>query len=517
MTLITTAPVVGTIVPVRMEQVQNKARGTLFFKGRGQSTSVLQAKVFNNQGNLHLDAIDARLENDSVNNVGAQMTLSNGSALRPAVGKLPRLENFGLLRKFGAGDAEVGLEWKNNGHLWLEGGTLRFRPPVGKVCEQLAGSLTLKGGALHVLNANASTGTFQMKGGILNGSGAINAHVVHSGGNLKPGFSPGIITINGNYTQTLNGTLDMELGGLAAGLGYDQLVVNGKAQLAGTLNLLSYNRFVPAPGATFQLIKYYAVSGNFQAVRWNTAGVSYRTTSTPSYYLATAAIIAPPVVQILSPRVNAIYSRIASVSGTAGSVGSNVTGVSVLLYRYATTSSSAGYWAGGTTWTSLYSGANERLATGTTSWKMLLPSLPAGRYWVRATARNAAGNVTRTTAVVFNVAVTGIVASVMARSNVVSHNPLSSTRVDGSSGTITLQFARPWVEESTSDVANYTVIINGLEIPLEAVMYRPAGNALQLFLPEGALTRGENVIVEWNNLRDSQGQGGAGQTTVLVP
>ncbi len=53
----------------------------------------------------------------------------------------------------------------------------------------------------------------------------------------------GILTVNGNYTQTAAGTLQIQLGGLTAarqpGTDYDQLKVTGTATLAGTLQLLS--------------------------------------------------------------------------------------------------------------------------------------------------------------------------------------------------------------------------------------------------------------------------------------
>ena len=44
----------------------------------------------------------------------------------------------------------------------------------------------------------------------------------NNGGTVAPGFSPGKITIEGNYTQGENGVSNIEIGGTEAGTGYDQ-------------------------------------------------------------------------------------------------------------------------------------------------------------------------------------------------------------------------------------------------------------------------------------------------------
>ena len=73
-----------------------------------------------------------------------------------------------------------------------------------------------------------------MNGGALTGSGTINANVTN-GGQVIPGGTgaAGMLTINGNYTQTATGSLNIELGGTAAGSS-DQLAVSGTASLGGS-------------------------------------------------------------------------------------------------------------------------------------------------------------------------------------------------------------------------------------------------------------------------------------------
>jgi hypothetical protein len=51
---------------------------------------------------------------------------------------------------------------------------------------------------------------------------------------VHPGESPGILTINGNFSQSSSGILDIELAGLS---NYSALAVAGSASLDGMLDL----------------------------------------------------------------------------------------------------------------------------------------------------------------------------------------------------------------------------------------------------------------------------------------
>jgi hypothetical protein len=100
-------------------------------------------------------------------------------------------------------------------------------------------------------------------GGALSGTGTINANVTN-GGQVIPGGTgaAGLLIINGNYTQTATGSLNIELGGPAAGSS-DQLGVSGTATLGGTLNVATIGSFTPALGNTFQVVTFGSSSGNF--------------------------------------------------------------------------------------------------------------------------------------------------------------------------------------------------------------------------------------------------------------
>src|SRR5262249_49923424 len=111
---------------------------------------------------------------------------------------------------------------------------------------QLLGSTTLEGGQL-----TAATGV-NLLGGVLSGSGTVNGNV-RNGGVVSPGGegAAGILTINGDYTQMADGTLDLDIGGLAAGSEYDQLQVSGLAALDGALNVSLINGFFAQEGDSF--------------------------------------------------------------------------------------------------------------------------------------------------------------------------------------------------------------------------------------------------------------------------
>lgn len=97
-----------------------------------------------------------------------------------------------------------------------------------------------------------------------------------------------------------------------------------------------------------------------------------------------------PLVTITNLANGQTYQSVTQVTGTASDA-NGITKVTVRFYRQATATTTAGYWAGGSTWTAQYSAANELPATGTTSWSFALPSLPPGGYIVAATATDGAG------------------------------------------------------------------------------------------------------------------------------
>ncbi|MBI4672554.1 MAG: hypothetical protein HY741_12925 [Chloroflexi bacterium] len=112
----------------------------------------------------------------------------------------------------------------------------------------------------------------QLQGGTLSGAGAINGSVNNSGGAVSPGASAGVLEIVNNYTQGAGGALNIEIGGLNAGSGFDQLGVGGNVTLGGRLNL-STVEYSPYVGATFKIITLLGTrTGTFATVNGTDLG-----------------------------------------------------------------------------------------------------------------------------------------------------------------------------------------------------------------------------------------------------
>jgi hypothetical protein len=101
------------------------------------------------------------------------------------------------------------------------------------------------------------------QGAFLTGSGTINGNVTNAG-TINPGGTgaAGTLSINGNYTQTAGGVLNVELDGTAGGA-FDQLVIAGQASLNGTLNVSLLSAFQPNPGDAFAVVTFGSSVGGF--------------------------------------------------------------------------------------------------------------------------------------------------------------------------------------------------------------------------------------------------------------
>jgi hypothetical protein len=112
------------------------------------------------------------------------------------------------------------------------------------------------------------TGSVTLDGGVLSGSGVIYGDLTNNGGYITPGHSPGILGVNGNFTQGSNGTLVVEDGGATPNL-FDQVQVAGTAILGGTLDLQLINGYKPDAADTFSPLAFNSVSGKFASISAN--------------------------------------------------------------------------------------------------------------------------------------------------------------------------------------------------------------------------------------------------------
>jgi hypothetical protein len=223
-------------------------RGGLSLQG---SPSILDTRTLNNFGTA-TDAGALTLANGAIvnNESGATWNLPGFSSMSGGV-----FNNLGTLQSSGTDSVTVTLN--NSGTFNVQSGTIFGNSVVAN-----AGTVTLSGGAMLEVMSFTQTAGKLAGGGTLS---VINGAMIN-GGIVSPGSSPGILDIQGNYTQNANSALNIEIDGPTAVSQYSVLAVSGTATLGGTLNILRPTSFIPAAGRTFQIVTAGAVSGTFATV-----------------------------------------------------------------------------------------------------------------------------------------------------------------------------------------------------------------------------------------------------------
>jgi hypothetical protein len=153
--------------------------------------------------------------------------------------------NTGLVRKLAGAATNLfsSVPMANFGTVESRSGVIAFDGGF----TQAAGCTRLAGGNL------SSSRTFEFNGGVLCGSGEIYANVIGRG-EVNPGQSIGVITVQGNYLHT--GTLNIELGGSGPGASCDRLAITGSATLRGTLNVTLAPGYRPQEGDVFKALTF---------------------------------------------------------------------------------------------------------------------------------------------------------------------------------------------------------------------------------------------------------------------
>ncbi len=113
---------------------------------------------------------------------------------------------------------------------------------------QSAGTATI-GGSL------TGSPAVTLSGGKTTRNGYSLATLNQIGGQLAPGNSPGCLTIDGNYSLAVAGSLQVEVDGASVCTQYDQLRVNGSVSLAGALDFVLAPTYAPSIGTLFTIIE----------------------------------------------------------------------------------------------------------------------------------------------------------------------------------------------------------------------------------------------------------------------
>jgi glucose/arabinose dehydrogenase len=124
--------------------------------------------------------------------------------------------------------------------------------------------------------------------GTLTGNGSIAGNVSNSGA-LIPGNSIGSISIAGTYSQQASGSLAIEIGGTAPGLGYDQLTVTGGGTLVGGLTVTLINNFTPSIGQSFTILTANHVDGTFTEMLPSVPGLFFDVVYNPQSVVLTVS------------------------------------------------------------------------------------------------------------------------------------------------------------------------------------------------------------------------------------
>jgi hypothetical protein len=112
--------------------------------------------------------------------------------------------------------------------------------------------------------------------------------------------SPGVLTINGNYTEAGASVLEIGLGGTTPGVGFDQLSVSGTATLADTLAVSLINGFVPPNNSTYNFLTAGTRSNTFSVTNYPTSllGIAVNYTAHGASLIVTSTSSAPPTLTI---------------------------------------------------------------------------------------------------------------------------------------------------------------------------------------------------------------------------
>jgi hypothetical protein len=114
------------------------------------------------------------------------------------------------------------------------------------------GTLDMTGGNISI---GGGTGAFVFDGGALHDAANVNFSLANLGGEVQPGAAAGVTTVHGDYVQSVPGSYQTQIGGLAAGTEYDVLDIMGLATLSGTLNVDLIGGFAPVIGNEFTVLR----------------------------------------------------------------------------------------------------------------------------------------------------------------------------------------------------------------------------------------------------------------------
>jgi len=199
-----------------------------------------------------------------VSGVGSEWNITNQLSVgREGIGRLEVLAGG----KLTSDNGQIGETAGADGSVVVDGVGSSWTIANVQIIGNLGqGSLTVSNGGEVLVNQLLVEGN-----GLLTGNGTVTpSTVVQVRGEVAPGLSSGILTIDGDYTQLAPATLSIEIGGASVGAEHDQLNVTGIVNLGGDLGLslldLGSGTFMPSPSDMFMILTSTGLTNSFSNV-----------------------------------------------------------------------------------------------------------------------------------------------------------------------------------------------------------------------------------------------------------
>ncbi len=126
---------------------------------------------------------------------------------------------------------------------------------------ELTGGVSMASATIQIdsgasLVATGMASTLHLAAGMeLKGSGSFAGGLItDSGSTVRPGSSPGTLNASGDWQMDAGSTLEVEINGLMAGTGYDQLAFTGGSLALNGPELSILLGFAPSPGNSFAIV-----------------------------------------------------------------------------------------------------------------------------------------------------------------------------------------------------------------------------------------------------------------------
>ncbi|MFN0127442.1 MAG: hypothetical protein ACKV19_12230, partial [Verrucomicrobiales bacterium] len=208
--------------------------------------------------------------------------------------------NAGLFRKTGGGEtlfSNNSIRLENTGTIELVSGSLR--PEAG----------------------------FSQNGRV-RGSGSLVGNIINNGV-FEPDPAPGGLVVQGTYTQTANGQLDLRLAALDPLLQHRSLRITGAATLAGAVDVILEFPFAEPLAASFQVLSFASRVGDFTTVAGLTDNFGYDfsrsfTTTSLDLTVTTQGEVPPPPDQLGLARTTDFPEWIAAQAESAAASASRL-------------------------------------------------------------------------------------------------------------------------------------------------------------------------------------------------